>query len=249
VPRIGGKSLDLHRLFVEVTSRGGLQKVVNERKWKEIIALFNFPSTITSASFVLRKYYISLLYHYEQVYFFRNRRLAILLDENQSGGTSAASESRLQGTMRSPQACPSEDAPMVTGKIIAKFDHGYMVVANFGSEALEGFLYHVPSETLEEETSDPDTCNNRHKMAKKAKSNPSWHKSNGSAYNFIAEPRRILNHSPSGEESAVIRQMDSMWNNLTATEEVYPEQRARGKKRYSGEVVEYGMSSNPSQPS
>lgn len=27
VPRIGGKALDLHRLFVEVTLRGGLEKV------------------------------------------------------------------------------------------------------------------------------------------------------------------------------------------------------------------------------
>ena len=28
MPRIGGKALDLHRLFVEVTSRGGLEKVM-----------------------------------------------------------------------------------------------------------------------------------------------------------------------------------------------------------------------------
>ena len=27
VPTTGGKALDLHRLFVEVTSRGGLEKV------------------------------------------------------------------------------------------------------------------------------------------------------------------------------------------------------------------------------
>lgn len=27
VPTVGGKPLDLHRLFVEVTSRGGLEKV------------------------------------------------------------------------------------------------------------------------------------------------------------------------------------------------------------------------------
>lgn len=32
--------------------------------------VFNFPTTITSASFVLRKYYMSLLYHFEQVYCF-----------------------------------------------------------------------------------------------------------------------------------------------------------------------------------
>jgi len=27
IPIIGGKELDLHRLFVEVTSRGGIEKV------------------------------------------------------------------------------------------------------------------------------------------------------------------------------------------------------------------------------
>ncbi|XP_057818916.1 high mobility group B protein 15 isoform X6 [Cryptomeria japonica] len=37
VPTIGGKELDLHRLYVEVTARGGLSKVIKDRKWKEII--------------------------------------------------------------------------------------------------------------------------------------------------------------------------------------------------------------------
>lgn len=32
--------------------------------------IFMFSPTTTSASFVLRKHYFSLLYHYEQVYFF-----------------------------------------------------------------------------------------------------------------------------------------------------------------------------------
>ena len=40
------------------------------RKWKDITTIFNFPPTTTDASFVLHKYYITLLYHYEQVYFF-----------------------------------------------------------------------------------------------------------------------------------------------------------------------------------
>ena len=33
--------------------------------------LFNFPSSATNASFVLRKYYISLLFHYERLYYFK----------------------------------------------------------------------------------------------------------------------------------------------------------------------------------
>jgi len=31
---------------------------------------FNFKDTITSASFVVRKSYLSMLYHFEQVYYF-----------------------------------------------------------------------------------------------------------------------------------------------------------------------------------
>ncbi|PKA52806.1 High mobility group B protein 15 [Apostasia shenzhenica] len=92
VPRVGGNRLDLHCLFVEVTSRGGLQKVIRDRLWKDVISAFNFPSTITNASFVLRKFYMSLLQHYEQVYFFRNKELAIPLSET-SPGTNHASPS------------------------------------------------------------------------------------------------------------------------------------------------------------
>ncbi|GMP64860.1 hypothetical protein CsSME_00025926 [Camellia sinensis var. sinensis] len=80
VPTMGGKALDLHRLFLEVTSRGGIEKVIKDRRWKEVISVFNFPSTITSASFVLRKYYLSLLYHFEQVYYFRKEVPSISLD-------------------------------------------------------------------------------------------------------------------------------------------------------------------------
>ncbi|KAH9294152.1 hypothetical protein KI387_040643 [Taxus chinensis] len=73
IPRIGGKDLDLHTLYKEVTARGGLEMVIKDRKWKEITLVFNFPPTTTSASFVLRKYYFYLLHQYEQVYFFQRK--------------------------------------------------------------------------------------------------------------------------------------------------------------------------------
>lgn len=47
-------------------------QVTNERKWREVTEPFSFPPTATSASFVLRKFYINLLHHFEQVYFLRN---------------------------------------------------------------------------------------------------------------------------------------------------------------------------------
>ncbi|XP_020261763.1 high mobility group B protein 9-like isoform X2 [Asparagus officinalis] len=73
IPVIGGKELNLHQLYVQVTQRGGLEKVILERRWRDVIATFDFPPTTTSASFVLRKYYLSLLHHYEQLYFFRTQ--------------------------------------------------------------------------------------------------------------------------------------------------------------------------------
>lgn len=53
-------------------------QVVKDRKWKEVTMIFKYPSTITSASFVLRKYYQSLLYHFEQVYYFRKKNRPVL---------------------------------------------------------------------------------------------------------------------------------------------------------------------------
>jgi len=47
-------------------------QILNERRWKEVTATFVFPPTATNASYVLRKYYFSLLNNYEQIYFFRS---------------------------------------------------------------------------------------------------------------------------------------------------------------------------------
>ncbi|KAI3697085.1 hypothetical protein L6452_29827 [Arctium lappa] len=71
IPIVGGKDLDLHHLFVEVTSRGGIKKVLEEKKWKEVTNSFSFPPSATNASFILRKYYMSLIHHFEQVYYFK----------------------------------------------------------------------------------------------------------------------------------------------------------------------------------
>jgi len=49
------------------------RQVVAEKKWREVGSIFKFSATTTSASFVLRKHYLSLLYHYEQVHFFKAR--------------------------------------------------------------------------------------------------------------------------------------------------------------------------------
>ncbi|KAL2468179.1 High mobility group B protein 9 [Forsythia ovata] len=72
IPVIGGKELNLHVLYIEVTKRGGYDKVVTDKKWREISGIFNFSPTTTSASYALRKHYSGLLLGFEQAYFFRH---------------------------------------------------------------------------------------------------------------------------------------------------------------------------------
>lgn len=71
IPHVAGRELDLHLLYVQVTDKGGLARVIKEKLWKEISAVFEFPATCTSGSFTLRKYYVKLLHDFEQVYYFR----------------------------------------------------------------------------------------------------------------------------------------------------------------------------------
>ncbi|KAI3408427.1 uncharacterized protein J3R85_020263 [Psidium guajava] len=167
IPIIGGKELDLHRLFVEVTSRGGIEKIIKERRWKDVTAIFNFPSTATNASFVLRKYYVSLLHHYEQIYFFKARVWTPL-----SAGTlqsppvptflaqqmdtmRPAHESKVPMTAQArttasdlPQASITWPANSpVVGVIDGKFESGYLITVSIGSEKLKGVLYQAPQST------------------------------------------------------------------------------------------------------
>ncbi|OMP04167.1 hypothetical protein COLO4_09888 [Corchorus olitorius] len=166
IPIIGGKELDLHRLFVEVTSRGGIEKIIRERRWKEVTAIFNFPSTATNASFVLRKYYGSLLHHYEQIYFFKARGWVPASSETFQNPS--ITHSPTQGLVRpsidihaaavqqprvNMSELPTVDAATrsastagspVVGVIDGKFESGYLVTVTIGSEKLKGVLYQAP---------------------------------------------------------------------------------------------------------
>ncbi|KAK1325382.1 High mobility group B protein 9 [Acorus calamus] len=166
IPVIGGKDLDLHMLYVQVTQRGGLDKVVREKRWREVIAVFNFPPTTTSASFVLRKYYISLLHHYEKVYFFRLRGPLVPPEAalhaksppckaTKPGLPETASDSmhhqqQLQHPPKKRKATTFTSLQnggthnfTVTGMINGKFEHGYLVTVKLGAETLHGVLYHA----------------------------------------------------------------------------------------------------------
>nr|GMD34298.1 high mobility group B protein 15-like [Ipomoea batatas]GME07539.1 high mobility group B protein 15-like [Ipomoea batatas] len=163
IPVIGGKYLDLHRLFVEVTSRGGFSKVLGEKRWKEVTTVFNFPSSATNASFILRKYYASLLHHYERIYYFNAKCWTpSSADALQNVAMITAPPCRLAGT---PQQLPDiqADVPVsqtvkvaketvrppagseVYGVIDGKFESGYLVTVKIGSEDFKGVLYAPPN--------------------------------------------------------------------------------------------------------
>ncbi|XP_073047565.1 high mobility group B protein 15 [Primulina eburnea] len=160
IPVVGGRDLDLYRLFMEVTSRGGIAKVVKERKWKEVTAAFNFPSSATNASFILRKYYVSLIYHYEQIYFFKATCWTpSATDAFQYVSSSAApplgSAEQTHATPVQDRVTPAAPVPGVSvalsagtpvcGVIDGKFEGGYLVTVKFGSEEFKGVLYQVPN--------------------------------------------------------------------------------------------------------
>ncbi|KAK4749607.1 hypothetical protein SAY87_027056 [Trapa incisa] len=150
-------------------------QVIRERKWKDVTATFNFPSTATNASFVLRKYYVSLLQHYEQIYFFKARGWTfipqagtVLLSRTgqeliaasiQSPTLPMAQFSRMdaaptaQHNVRTLIQQPSNShgelprATLVLGVIDGKIDEGYLITVWVGSEILKGVLYHIPQTT------------------------------------------------------------------------------------------------------
>lgn len=212
VPTIGGKALDLYRLFVEVTSRGGLEKVIRDRKWKEVIVAFNFPATITNASFVLRKFYMSLLHHYEQLYYFRRQ--------------GPPSTSLTDTPSKSPAHFDEGDAInefprqalqigcLVSGTIDGKFENGYLVTVDLGCEKMQGVLYHFPQSSSVNPT--------RHKK-----------RSTRRGYNFFyAEHFARLKPLHYGQDKAIGKKIKLLWSKLTEVEkQAYREKGLREKEK------------------
>ncbi|KAL4285605.1 hypothetical protein AHAS_Ahas19G0002900 [Arachis hypogaea] len=265
VPTIGGRPLDLYRLFVEVTSRGGIEKVIVERKWKDVIVGFKFRETITSASFMVRRYYLSLLYHFEQAYYFRKQVPPSSTPGLVSGAfrsdlfaalvasyahlylcllllTSHASWNNSSGGSGKTQQLGS----VVPGTIDGKFDGGYIVTVNLGSEQVKGILYHVPISLSQSSNTVGVHGSRNRKKSKLALGDPSRPKSNKSGYNFFfAENYARLRPLFHGQERAINKRIGFLWNNLTEAErQVYQEKGLRDKERYKTELLEYKSSNN-----
>lgn len=252
MPIVGGNPLDLHRLFIEVTSRGGIEKVVRDRRWKEITGSFRFPSSITSASFVLRKYYFSLLYHFEQVYYFRKEAPSVsVADVANRPVNGAASQQPFQDNANA-EIIRLEAGNSVTGTIDAKFDYGYIVTVTLSNETFQGVLYHSPTTVQTSQRSIllsglSSRDRRRHRVGRKDPSRP---KRNRSGYNFFFSENYIkLKPSYIGQERALTRKIGIMWNRLSETEKkVYQEKGKRDKERHKREMMEYNASIVAEEP-
>jgi hypothetical protein len=93
VPQIGGKELDLYKLFKEVMQRGGSSQVSENKQWKEIVNALELPASCTSASFTLRNHYNRCLHSYEN-YYTKGTPLA----GNMSGGNAGSSSNNLSSS-------------------------------------------------------------------------------------------------------------------------------------------------------
>ncbi|KAK8480686.1 hypothetical protein V6N11_070951 [Hibiscus sabdariffa] len=263
IPIIGGKELDLHKLFVEVTSRGGIEKIIKERRWKEVTAIFNFPSTATNASFVLRKYYISLLHHYEQMYFFKARGWVPVSSDPSvtqippQGAVRPALDVHA-AAVQQPRVNVS-DSPAgspVIGVIDGKFESGYLVTVTIGSEKLKGVLYQAFEDSAPEaqhsygvfasQSANPHATLGTQRRRRRRKSeikrrDPAHPKPNRSGYNFFfAERHAILKPLHPGQDREISRMIGEKWNQLTESEKsVYQEKALEDKERYRVEMEDY----------
>ncbi|KAF9683197.1 hypothetical protein SADUNF_Sadunf05G0187400 [Salix dunnii] len=295
IPVIGGKELDLQVLYVETTNRGGYDKVVAEKKWREVGSVFCFSATTTSASFVLKKHYLSLLYHYEQVHFFKIQgpvstpAVAFPLG-------SSPSKTELAIVEYSPKPirdCPDPSTEMVplhlsydsdmfiyvailtcielivrrvpirkenpfefdpcsssfsaNGTIEGKFDCGYLVSVQLGSEVLHGVLYHPDQQDLSKSTQYdgaivPYTPSRRRRRRRSRRSgDPSYPKPNRSGYNFFfAEKHYKLKSLYPNREREFTKMIGQSWSSLSAEERmVYQNIGLKDKERYRRELKEY----------
>ncbi|XP_057426994.1 high mobility group B protein 15-like [Lotus japonicus] len=260
IPVIGGRDVDLHRLFVEVTSRGGLAKMIKERRWKEVTSVFNFPSTATNASFVLRKYYTSLLYHYEQIYYFRAREWDPAAAEALQGPSTPVPFPKIQKLQPSSEIQPavfqqsnvnaaklpeaSSAGHPVIGVIDGKFDSGYLVTVTIGSEKLKGVLYQAsqnPALPASHQSASAHDNNasaslgvhrrRRRKSSEIRKSDPALPKPNRSGYNFFfAEQHARLKPLHQGKDREMSRTIGDLWNKLQESEKTVYQEKAMKDK-------------------
>lgn len=133
VPHIGGKELDLYKLYKEVLSKGGSQLVSENKQWKEIVNSLELPASCTSASFTLRNHYNRCLQSYES-YFHKNQNPSILPSSQNTtvqGNTNQNSNPQAQQhNVISNQPAPKKEEALL-GKKISRQDAEYNLVFRY----------------------------------------------------------------------------------------------------------------------
>ncbi|XP_008794686.2 high mobility group B protein 15-like [Phoenix dactylifera] len=263
VPTMGGRPLNLHRLFAEVTSRGGLEIVIRDRKWKDVVAAFNFPSTITNASFVLRKYYMSLLRSYEQVYYFGNKGSSVSVSAGKPVCKSEPLHPEAGMIIASPAANPVSGSEASQPQVsttstedsstkdqlrteIPPLRKGTRVTCEIYEKFEYGYLVtaNFGSYTMRGvlyhvpllPSAIQSSSSYRSRRSQKALSRP---RSNMSGYSFFAaEQYAVLKPVYSGKERAVVRHIRYLWSRLTQAEkEVYQEKEMRNRVKQEGDAA------------
>lgn len=66
-PVLGGKRLDLHKIYQYVVDHGGFEKVTQDKGWRKVTTGFNLPDTCTNAAYTVKATYQKYLLGWEQV--------------------------------------------------------------------------------------------------------------------------------------------------------------------------------------
>ncbi|KAF0936109.1 hypothetical protein E2562_038765 [Oryza meyeriana var. granulata] len=228
VPIIGGKDLDLHQLFKEVTSRGGIDKVKADNRWREVTASFIFPATATNASFMLKKYYMSLLYHLEQLYLFEAQgwyhetdSRSISCIEMKAEGQASQKRKRGSNSCSSDLASSTDNVDVI---IDGKFEHGYIATVKMGSKWTKVILYNCIEEPAVPTVAPCVAVNStglkgtrrRRRRKKLSTTDPRHPKPNRSGYNFFFQDQhRKLKPEYPGQDRLISKIIGERWNNLS----------------------------------
>ncbi|KAF2944756.1 high mobility group B protein 15 isoform X1 [Oryza sativa Japonica Group] len=255
VPIIGGKDLDLHQLFKEVTSRGGIDKVKSDNRWREVTASFIFPATATNASFMLKKYYMSLLYHFERLYLFEAQgwyqetadSRSISCIEMKAEGQASRKRKRGSNSCSSDLAASLDNDVQVI--IDGKFEHGYIVTVIMGSKSTKAVLYNCTEEPavptavphVAIDSAEGIRPRRRRRRKKLSTTDPNHPKPNRSGYNFFFQDQhRKLKPEYPGQDRLISKMIGERWNNLGPEDKaVYQEKGVEDKARYQRQLALY----------
>ncbi|RLN06927.1 high mobility group B protein 15-like [Panicum miliaceum] len=242
-------------------------EVKAENRWREVTASFIFPATATNASFMLKKYYMSLLYHFEQLYFFRvqgwyQQEIDSRTNSSIEVKTEAqASQKRKRGTNASPSdPASSSDNVDVDVIIDGKFEHGYIVTVIMGSKSTKAILYNCTEEPALATPVPPVASNStdlkggrrlrRRRRKKLSTTDPRHPKPNRSGYNFFFQDQhRILKPQYPGQDRLISKMIGERWNNLSPEDKaVYQERGVQDKERYRTQLAAYKEEQRTGQP-